>query len=136
MQREVVVACANEYRETRPVAGPVRVRIGKGGVNVGGLVGLVVAWALQGGMALARAVRALRQGFGPAAGRADGGDGGGLDSGGDGGRGRLGGGAAGGCRAGGAVVLIALAVYAFVFVAIEVRGAIRRLRRRREAGQG
>ena len=38
-QREVVVACANEYRETRQVAGPVRVHIGNRFMNADCVIG-------------------------------------------------------------------------------------------------
>ena len=38
-QREVVVACANEYRKTRPVAGPVTVRIGNRFMNADCIIG-------------------------------------------------------------------------------------------------
>ena len=38
-RREVVVAYANEYRETRPVAGPVTVRIGDRFMNADCIIG-------------------------------------------------------------------------------------------------
>ena len=38
-QREVVVACANEYRETRQVAGPVTVHIGDRFMNADCIIG-------------------------------------------------------------------------------------------------
>ena len=38
-QREVVVAYANDYRETRPVAGPVRVQIGNRFMNADCIIG-------------------------------------------------------------------------------------------------
>ena len=38
-RREVVVACANEYRETRPVAGPVTVQIGNRFMNADCIIG-------------------------------------------------------------------------------------------------
>ena len=38
-RREVVVVCANEYREMRPVAGPVTVRIGNRFMNADCIIG-------------------------------------------------------------------------------------------------
>ena len=51
-QREVVVAYANEHRETRQVAGPVTVRIGKRCMNARGVIGLLWGGALVGRIVL------------------------------------------------------------------------------------